>query len=303
MTMGADEEEVLERNNNIEVSKPSCKYALVEPLSFLEEQESDKNRCLIVLNQPLERIFVRNLWRKTSLHICADGGANRVYDYFTEEERENYIPDFITGDLDSLRKDVAEYYHTRGSIIIPQRSQYLTDFVKSICLAHLYFNSEKSREFLYEKVDEQEGLAQLEEQLDMLQSKIIYIYVVGSLGGRFDQTIHSMSTLYNLSLSRPFLHIYFITDLDAVFLLRKGLNYVLYPSKSSFYKHSDVPPCGLSPLGSDSVVLNTFGLRYDVKNWRSSMKGNVSSSNGLCGKTGVIIDSSDDVVVNIAIDY
>ena len=301
--MGAEEEEVIERSSDIEVPKPSGKYTLVEPLSFLEEQKSFKNRCLIVLNQPLERIPVRNLWKKTSLHICADGGANRIYDYFTEKEREEYIPDFITGDLDSLKKDVAEYYHNRGSIIIPQRSQYLTDFGKSICLAHLYFNSEKSRKSLYEKVDEQEGLAQVEQLLDILHSQTIYLYVVGSLGGRFDQTIHSMSTLYSLSLSRPFLHFYFITDLDAVFLLRKGLNYILYPSKSSFYKHSDVPPCSLSPLGSDSVVLNTFGLRYDVKNWKSSMKENVSSSNGLCGKRGVIVEPSDDIIVNIAIEY
>lgn len=53
-----------------------------------------------------------------SLRICADGGANRLYDYCAlweadlspSQARSMYTPDIIKGDLDSLRPDVKNYY-------------------------------------------------------------------------------------------------------------------------------------------------------------------------------------------------
>lgn len=41
--------------------------------------------------------------------ILADGAANRVYDAFPED-RDHFIPDYICGDLDSIRSDVRAYY-------------------------------------------------------------------------------------------------------------------------------------------------------------------------------------------------
>lgn len=42
--------------------------------------------------------------------ICADGGANRLYDSLSEQDRRRYLPDLIKGDLDSLRQDVEAFY-------------------------------------------------------------------------------------------------------------------------------------------------------------------------------------------------
>ena len=60
------------------------------PLEFLQEakaevQASDKNRSLIVLNQPITSLtLLRRTWENTSLRICADGGANRLHDFLAE---------------------------------------------------------------------------------------------------------------------------------------------------------------------------------------------------------------------------
>jgi hypothetical protein len=50
---------------------------------------------LLILNQPIASFDVfSRLWGHTNYRICADGGANRLYDMFNsalEAQRENYV--------------------------------------------------------------------------------------------------------------------------------------------------------------------------------------------------------------------
>lgn len=69
------------------------------------------------------------IWSSFELIICADGGANRLYDWFGSScdsdgyGRSDYIPSKIIGDLDSIREDVRDYYSTNGCEIIQDRNQ------------------------------------------------------------------------------------------------------------------------------------------------------------------------------------
>jgi len=64
-----------------------------KPLDFLElvPKKQDKDliarTSLLILNQPINGIdFLKRVWSNSSWRVCADGGANRLYDLFTSWE-------------------------------------------------------------------------------------------------------------------------------------------------------------------------------------------------------------------------
>ncbi|KAI3732456.1 hypothetical protein L1987_63661 [Smallanthus sonchifolius] len=82
--------------------------------------------ALIILNQRLPR-FSPLLWDHAKIRVCADGGANRLFDDMLElcpQEhdvsgiRERYMPDVIKGDMDSIRPDVLNFYQNLGTKIV-----------------------------------------------------------------------------------------------------------------------------------------------------------------------------------------
>ncbi|KAL4072572.1 thiamine pyrophosphokinase [Scleroderma yunnanense] len=210
----------------------------------------ETKRGLIILNQPFSQNLLELLWTACSWHCCADGGANRLFDLFREDEhgalRAQYIPDLIKGDLDSLRTDVQEYYTSKGAPVVQDHDQDSTDLMK--CVQSLQ-EKEKAEGQEYE------------------------IIVLGGLTGRLDQTIHTLSCLYKLRRVRG--RTFVVTDDNVSWVLDEGQHRI-------HIDHDTLgPTCGLLPIGVDSTLLTTSGLRWNLDAVESSFDGLVSTSNHL----------------------
>ncbi|TVU20931.1 hypothetical protein EJB05_30537 [Eragrostis curvula] len=196
-----------------------------------------KNYALVVLNQHLPR-FMPHLWAHAKLRICADGGANRIFDEMFDmtndkdqkSSRNRYIPEIIEGDMDSIRPEVKLFYSNQGSKISDKSyDQETTDLHKCISRIHHHIpNNEKPN---------------------------LSVLVTGALGGRFDHEAANINVLYVFSDMR----IVLLSDDCLIRLLPKTHRHELYI-------HSSVegPHCGLFPVGAPSTSTTTTGLKWNL---------------------------------------
>ncbi|KAH9972800.1 thiamine pyrophosphokinase [Lactifluus volemus] len=174
------------------------------PLDKKSQVPKKAKTALIILNQPFSKPLLRRLWHTSDWRCCADGGANLPS---PRTEIEDYIPDIIKGDLDSLRDDVRRYYETRGVPVVQDNDENSTDLMKCI------ESCKKKR---------------------MLRGQI-------GLSGRLDQTVHTLSYLHKLRKSGR--RIFAVTDdnvgwvldeADSTVLTTTGLRWNLTKRTSGF---------------------------------------------------------------------
>ena len=134
---------------------------------FPMHEASSRNKqssALIILNTPFQTAMhsqsrsnnnhclpdvLRVLWESTTYHVCADGGANRLYDATSGTQNsssnknniDKFIPDMITGDLDSIRSDVRAYYEEKGVPIVLVEDQNYHDLDKSLMAVGAYMDA------------------------------------------------------------------------------------------------------------------------------------------------------------------
>ncbi|CAO3674571.1 unnamed protein product [Umbelopsis ramanniana] len=237
------------------------------PSDVLSLEKPLRPYALIILNQKLNRIDVfKKLWTGASYRFCADGGANRLYDAFKDDLdlREKYLPHAIHGDLDSLRKDVREYYESKNIEVSQDHDQYSTDFMKCISLLRKKETSDENEHGI--KYD---------------------IVAFPALGGRFDQTIASINQLYFLKdeIDRQTL---LVSDENLTILLDEGKHRI------ECNRQVEGPTCGIMPLGGP-IVLTTRGLRWNLTDYPCHFGGMVSTSN-LLAEDIVEIETDKPVV-------
>ncbi|KAL0093627.1 thiamine pyrophosphokinase [Phycomyces blakesleeanus] len=201
---------------------------------------------LIIINH---NFYNYNIYLKiilATIRLCADGGSNRLYDAFenSPEKRNLHLPDEIIGDLDSIRSNVRVFYEAKGVKVTQVKDQESNDFLKCIAL--------------------------MEEKEIALGIKDLDVVAVSAIGGRFDQTIASINTLFlmNHKSDRKFI---LMSDENITILLDKGVHYL----QCSEYEG---PTCGIMPIGAPAT-LTTEGLKWNLDNTLCCFGGMVSTSN------------------------
>ncbi|KAH3661662.1 hypothetical protein OGAPHI_006512 [Ogataea philodendri] len=273
--------------------------ATIRPLAFGDGSEE----CvLIILNQeirlPVEEF--NKLWRSSRLVVCADGGANRLFKYAQKHglDPKELVPDYIIGDLDSIDPDVAAYYVSNGTRMKKQASQYFWDLDKSVTLCYFALFCP---DFNLDDYDDHDGLSTQKTTIKNDLEQNVLVYLLGSIGGRFDQTLQTTAQLLKYHTTIPnFRFIMRNNEYDEYILfVPAGQTFVALPQREKT-PSGRLQIVGLLPLYGP-VRLSTKGLKWDVTDWESSMAGSISSSNAQVGDTGFFIDSSGPLLINIEI--
>ena len=210
---------------------------------------------LILLNQPIEKEAVLRLIAKSSLIICADGGANQLYDCLQEDERLLYLPNAVVGDLDSVRVEVKDFYLSNGVHVEKVFDQNHTDLEKCI----RYVTS-------HQKIHKPENLIQM---YKLGRKGRVYRYAPNKIlaypafGGRMDHTLSALHALaqYRSEMPECAIHteVVLLSNESLMLLLEIGET-KLYLSESFELKAG----CGLIPLGTNEVSLCTTGLKWNL---------------------------------------
>lgn len=221
---------------------------------------------LVILNSPASSDLggaLVNLWDAGAFEtvICADGGANRLYDAlsFDEDKRGRFTPLFIKGDLDSLRPEVATFYESKGCELLRDPDQDNNDLEKCLALAVSVSSSEQP------------------------------IVVYGAFGGRFDQ---QMSAFHSLALFRD-KRIVLVGDGNLAFLLH-GEN---VQHDIALVEGKEGPGCALIPLYGPCKEVTTEGLKWNLQGQALAFGQLVSTSNEVQGgSASVRVKTSNDLV-------
>ncbi|KAL6500339.1 cAMP-dependent protein kinase subunit [Orobanche hederae] len=229
---------------------------------------------LIVLNRHLPR-FTPLLWKQAAqLRICADGGANRLYDelplLFPNEDaveiRKRYKPNSIKGDMDSIREEVLGFYKDVGTeVVAASDDQDTTDLHK--CVAHI-------------------------QDLPNLKNHELCILVAGALGGRFDHEVGNINVLCRF----PNMRIILLSDDCLIQLLPSSRHHEIHIQPAV-----EGPHCGLIPIGAPSKSSTTTGLQWNLSDTEMKFGGLVSTSN-IVKEEVVTVKSDADLLWTISIN-
>lgn len=240
-----------------------------------QQEESGPNTYVLILlnyEMPLLTLF---LWNKACCRICADGGANRLYDCLPTilscddpfEVRKQYKPDVIKGDLDSIRPEVRDFYAGLGTTIVDEsHDQDSTDLFKCIS-------------YVKDKTPSIENCNNVK------------ILVLAAFGGRIDHFFSNLNALYCF----PSIRIILLNDESMAYLLSKDFSHEIHINPTI-----EGPHCGLVPLGGPSAGTTTTGLRWNLDKTPMKFGGLISTSN-IYENEIVTVSPDTDLVWTISI--
>ncbi len=282
--------------------------------------EGVRTACIILNSKDIEvRISsILKLWNEFDLTVCADGGANRLYDGLSTncsgaDNISRCIPTYIKGDLDSLRTDVEKFYTNNHCQILRDQDQNTNDLqkclqlikdvllrkdlVSSISSAH-QSNSIEERDKCNETSKFSENVhVHSTSSITRPTASEITVVIFGAFGGRFDQQIAILDAIYQFA--EDFDRLVLIGDGNCATLLTPGkpgnerISCASYDGggqasemSSNLRTHVlelipgvEGPGCGLLPVGNRCNVVTTTGLKWNLSSQALALGELISSSN------------------------
>lgn len=242
-------------------------------MAFLSQSTSLRLALIILNTEHLSskgeaRDLFSHLWDEASVRVCADGAANRLHDALSverraalraacippAERRSNQLPDVITGDLDSIRPEVLDFFEQIGVPVMREPEQDTHDFEK--CLRWLQAKHEAAA-----------------------HEEAYSVVAFGAFGGRLDQQMANLNMLF-----RPCYHACFASF---VLLDQHSLALLLPAGAHTIAPNLDVEDgtCGLIPLGGTCEHVTTQGLEWNLDGDALGFGSVVSSSNRITAPT------------------
>ncbi|KAL4818390.1 thiamine pyrophosphokinase [Aspergillus spinulosporus] len=258
-----------------------------DPTQFFREDNTPRQPFgLLVLNQPINETALAVLWKHALITVCADGGANRFFEWTKSKGRESDdLPTTIVGDMDSTRPEIRTHYSNLGVNIVQDDDQYTTDFTKSL----RYIRKHESDILSSTGFSSDDNLA---------------ILVLGGLGGRVDQAFSQVHHLYMMNQSQAETNgdLYLISEESISFVLQPGQNTIHVPRtnrprSTDQYRSPPIPSpdeehrkhlleenVGIIPV-SGPARITTSGFEWDVQDWLTEIGGQLSTSNHIRAET------------------
>uniref|UniRef100_M4BBD0 Thiamine pyrophosphokinase n=1 Tax=Hyaloperonospora arabidopsidis (strain Emoy2) TaxID=559515 RepID=M4BBD0_HYAAE len=196
-----------------------------------------------------------NLWSHAQLTVCADGGANRLYNRSVAIGAKDLVkaPDYIKGDLDSLRDDVRAFFSAKGTTVVKDPDQSTNDLDK--CLQLIY--------------QQQQEHYTTQNSVNDLFSVLIF----GAMGGRFDQEMQNINSLFRWS--GKFQELVLLSDETTARLLEPNVRHVITPNFAF-----ETRTCGLIPVAGTCEETTTSGLKWNLTpGMETGFGGLISTSN------------------------
>ena len=197
--------------------------------------------ALVILNgEPPSKDLLSERWGKHKLKICADGAAEFLY-------KENFIPDYVIGDLDSISSKLKKEISGKNLIYLSDQNTTDGEKIINFCVDH----------------------------------KIDTIEILGALGKRFDHSLYNIELL-KFCLEKK-IKAKFLSDLDEIFLINSSISIDgKVGERISFFSVFGETKCvqtqGLKYQVSNQTM--QLGLFSSASNEFSSMKATIKIGRG-----------------------
>jgi thiamine pyrophosphokinase len=263
--------------------------------STSDEMSQQSDDSLLLLNYHLPS-FTRNLWARSRRRVCADGGANRLYDELPAmhpdedamEIRNAHLPDLIVGDLDSIRDDVRAFYVDRGCACVDlSHDQDSTDLHKAIAAMTREDEAEDAAHVGDGGLGGGLGLDSV--RVPRRRNRNRRIFAVGALGGRLDHELSHMSALREFDVGPSPTRVVLLGRSSMATLIRGDGRTAIRPCVAV-----EGPTCGLVPMYGPAVV-STSGLKWDMDETTLAFGRFISTSNEMGEET--VREGGGEIVV------